>query len=92
MPIPGNCLRDNSFMSYRDYRSLAVKDVTEEELLNELISRHLLQQGPIKKQFHTPHHEVIIGIGNDDVAYLQLDVESFQVLKKRILKSNPGMK
>jgi len=75
----------------RDYRRLKVHEATEEELLFELLSRSVLSPAPIKKQFHTPHHEVVFGIGNDDTACLQLDVDSFQVLKKRIAESNPGM-
>ena len=76
----------------RDYRSLKVHEVTKEELLWELISRHALSPAPIKKQFNTPHHEVVVGIGMDDVAYIQLDVDSFQILKSCILAGNSGIK
>ena len=79
-------------MTNRDYTSLPVKEATDEELLLELLSRNNLSECPRKKEFYTPHTEAIIGIGDDDVAYIQLDDDSLKTLKNRIINSNPGIK
>ena len=78
-------------MTNRDYKSLPVKEATDEELLLELLSRNNLSECPGKKEFYTPHTEAIIGIGNDDVAYIQLDNDSLKVLQDRVAENNPGI-
>ena len=79
-------------MANRNYTLLPVNEVTNEELLLELLSRQKLNIAPIKKQFHTIHSEAIIGIGKDDVAYIQLDNDSLVVLKNLVRESNLGIK
>lgn len=62
-------------------RSVRITDCSDEDILMELIERNKVNPAPNKKQFNTPHSEIIIGIGNDDVAYIQLDNESLKTLK-----------
>jgi hypothetical protein len=76
---------------YRSYESLTVKEVPDEELLFELIRRNKVLPAPVKKSFGTEHAEVVVGIGNDDVAWMQIDADSLEVLKERVKKSNPGL-
>ena len=78
-------------MTNRDYTSLPVKEATDEELLLELLSRNNLSECSRKKEFYTSHTEAIIGIGNDDVAYIQLDNDSLKVLQDRVAENNPGI-
>lgn len=75
-------------MITRNYKELSVSNVTNEELLFELISRNTLRPAPVKKSFGTDHHEIVIGIGNDNVAWMQIDVDSFETLKTRIKENN----
>lgn len=76
----------------RNYKSLEVQDATKEELLFELLFRSALMPSADKIEFLTLHHEIIIGIGKNDVAYLYIDIDSFQILRDRIAESNPGCK
>ena len=52
------------------------------ELLTELILRNDAHDAPTKTERHGKWHECIIPIGNDDVAYLTLTDDAFQVMRK----------
>lgn len=69
---------------FSSYQNNSVKDATDEQLLFELIQRNKLHPAPVKKTFGTAHHEVVIEIGNDDVAWLQIDADSLKILKNKI--------
>lgn len=76
----------------RDYRLLPVDQTTDEELLFELLSRNTPSTGPKKVQFHEPHVDSLIGIGNDHVSNIFIASEAFEELKKRVANRNSGIK
>lgn len=59
---------------------LVVKDLSDEELLFVLLSRHRLMNAPRKIELDPWHYAVTVGIGNDHTAEIIIDVEAMQVL------------
>ena len=62
------------------YRDKAVKDVSTEELLFELIHRTGTDDAPRKIQLHGEWEEGIVGIGKDHAAKVLMPVEDKEVL------------
>lgn len=66
--------------------SADVKDMlhcfTDVELLNELIKRNGLHQGPTKTTYAGTIREAVIGIGNDHTADIRLHVEDYEALQE----------
>ena len=53
---------------------------TDEQLLAELIRRNNVKPSPIKKTFVSPHSEVVVGIGSDWHATINIDNDALEVL------------
>ena len=64
----------------RDYRREAVKDVSSECLLKELLERHGTQEGPRRSTYHGDWRISTVGIGNDHTATILLPDEDKGVL------------
>ena len=53
---------------------------TDEELLLELINRNVLGDAPRTTGRNVKHLEAVVGIGNDDIAFITLPEDSYQKL------------
>jgi len=72
----------------RNYRNVLVKEATSEELLFELLKRNGVQKAPVKIEFGSEHNVSTIGIGNDHIADIYVDVDDLKVLDTMIAESN----
>jgi hypothetical protein len=57
-----------------------MKKYTDEELLLELINRNVLGDAPSKTERFVKYFEVVVGVGNNNVAYITLPEDSYQKL------------
>ena len=53
---------------------------TDEELLLELINRNVLGDAPRVTRRNVKHLEAVVGIGNDDIAFITLPEDAYSEL------------
>ena len=66
--------------------TLKLEDFNDTVLLGVLLGRNEITQAPVKTQREGVWYQVIIGIGDDEVAYLTLTDDALEVLKTIIGK------
>lgn len=57
--------------------------LTDIDLLAELVRRRGVGQSPKRREYRTPHYDVLIGIGRDNTADITLDGDSLLELNRR---------
>ncbi|WP_162619423.1 hypothetical protein [Salinicola peritrichatus] len=58
-------------------------DLTDIDLLAELIRRRGVGHAPKRREYHTPHYDVCVGVGRDHTADITLDGDSLLELNRR---------
>jgi hypothetical protein len=58
------------------YRGKPVSEATSEQLLFELINRNGVDAAPTKTVRNTPHVECLVGIGNNETAFITMVKEA----------------
>lgn len=57
-------------------------DITNQELVRELLSRHKLFPAPVKREYGSGHIEICISIDNDNTCTLTIDGEALAALQR----------
>lgn len=57
-----------------------VECISDEQLLAELILRNNVHDSPKRRTFVSPHSEVVVGIGNDWHATINIDNDALELL------------
>lgn len=78
-------------MADRNYRTVNVKDATDQELVFELLKRNVIHDAPVKVENCCPTSMVTIGIGPDHTVDIMIHDDDLYVLGSMVSERNPGL-